>query len=211
MSVPKMSDVSLVYLPCRCAVNFDQGRQHGHWLAASICLCREQNGFFITARPHTRILYPKCQENPFTDLTQQRLNSLLPFRKVDKFTLVRICKRPDLSSLEPDYDYPPRTLTGSGSLLAGAPSVIRRTLEWVSSQLPRIEFNDLLPISVEIEKGAIICGNPSTPSLLVAEYTKAEGTYGIVPVNFLFLKTETIKLIAIAHSRGPSVICTKSS
>jgi hypothetical protein len=49
---------------------------------------------------------------------------------------------------------------------------------------------------MEIEKGAIICGNASTPSLLVTEYTKAEGTYGIVPVNFLFLQTETLDLIA---------------
>ena len=63
---------------------------------------------------------------------------------------------------------------------------------------------------MEIEKGAIICGNPSTPSLLVAEYTKAEGTYGIVPVNFLFLWTELIELTAIAHSRGQNVTCTNN-
>lgn len=94
--------------------------------------------------------------------------------------------------------------------MAGAPSVFRRTLEWVRSQLPRIEFNDLLPISMEIEKGAIICGNASTPSLLVAEYTKAEGTYGIVPVNFPSLQTETMKLIVVVHSRDPTVTCTNS-
>lgn len=62
-------------------------------------------------------------------------------------------------------------------------------LEWLRSQLPRIEFKDLLPISMEVEKGAIICGNASTPNLLVAEYKKAEGTYGVVPVNFRFLHT----------------------
>ena len=42
---------------------------------------------------------------------------------------------------------------------------------------------------MEVEKGAIICGNASTPNLLVAEYKKAEGTYGVVPVNFRFLHT----------------------
>jgi len=67
--------------------------------------------------------------------------------------------------------------------LAGAPSTFKKALEWIRSQLPRIEFKDLLPISMEVEKGAIICGNSSTPNLLVAEYRKAEGTYGVVPVN----------------------------
>lgn len=77
--------------------------------------------------------------------------------------------------------------------MAGAPSAFRKILEWLRSQLPRIEFKDLLPISMEVEKGAIICGNASTPNLLVAEYKKAEGTYGVVPVNFQFLQTEKPK------------------
>jgi hypothetical protein len=72
--------------------------------------------------------------------------------------------------------------------LAGTPSAFRNALEWIKSQLPRIEFKDLLPISIGVEKGTIICGNASTPNLLVAEYKKAEGTYGIVPVNFQFLQ-----------------------
>ena len=67
--------------------------------------------------------------------------------------------------------------------MTGAPSIFKKALEWARSQLPRIEFKDLLPISMEVEKGAIICGNSSTPNLLVAEYKKAEGTYGVVPVN----------------------------
>lgn len=91
---------------------------------------------------------------------------------------------PNLIFLEPDYEYPPKTPAGSASVLAGAPPAFRNALEWVRSQLPRIEFKDLLPISIEVEKGAIICGNSSTPNLLVAEYKKAEGTYGVVPVNF---------------------------
>ena len=66
--------------------------------------------------------------------------------------------------------------------------------------MPRIEFKDLLPISIEVEKGAIICGNSSTPNLLVTEYKKAEGTYGVVPVNFHSLQTEKPKLIILAHA-----------
>lgn len=42
---------------------------------------------------------------------------------------------------------------------------------------------DLLPISLEVVKGAFIIGNESTPTLLVAEYRRSEGTYGIVPVS----------------------------
>ena len=63
---------------------------------------------------------------------------------------------------------------------------------------------------MEVEKGTIICGNASTPNLLVAEYTKAEGTYGIIPVNFQFLQTEITKLIVFTHSRDPSVIFTNN-
>jgi len=95
--------------------------------------------------------------------------------------------------LETAYEYPPRTPAGSASLLAGAPSVFRNALEWLRSQLPRIEFKDLLPISMEVEKGVIMCGNASTPNLLVAEYKKAEGTYGVVPVNLQFPQTERIE------------------
>jgi hypothetical protein len=192
-------------------IDCDQGRQHGQWRAASIYQCRERNGFFTTALPHTTILYLKCQEGLFTDLTQRRPNSLRPLPEVSIFTQVRICKHPGLSLSEPDYDYPPRTQTGSASLLAGAPSFIKKTLEWIRSQLPQIDFKDLLPMSMEVEKGAIICGNASTPNLLVAEYTKAEGTYGILPVNFQFLPTEIMKLIIFTHSRDPSVTFINNS
>ena len=47
---------------------------------------------------------------------------------------------------------------------------------------------------MEVEKGVIMCGNASTPNLLVAEYKKAEGTYGVVPVNLQFLQTEGIEV-----------------
>lgn len=85
VSVLKMSVVSLVHRLSRYTVNCDQGRQHGHWLAASICLCKEQKCFFITAPPHMMILYLKCQESPFTDLIQRRLNSLRHLPKVNEF------------------------------------------------------------------------------------------------------------------------------
>jgi hypothetical protein len=53
-------------------------------------------------------------------------------------------------------------------------------LIWFKRQLPSLDPKDLLPIGIEATKGAIVCGNGSTPSLLVAEFSKAEGTFGIV-------------------------------
>ncbi|KAG1839020.1 hypothetical protein DFJ58DRAFT_813100 [Suillus subalutaceus] len=46
--------------------------------------------------------------------------------------------------------------------------------------MPYLDPNDILPIALELSKVAITCGNPSTPSLLVAECHRAEGTFGIV-------------------------------
>lgn len=196
-SALKSSVVSLVHsLPCWCAINCDpvQEKQHGHWLVVSTYPCKEQNGFSITAPLHTTISYPKCRESPSTDPPLRRLTVLRLPQKVNNISRYRICEHPNSGWVESAYDYPPRTPTASASLLAGAPSVFRNALEWLRSQLPRIEFKDLLPVSMEVEKGAIICGNASTPNLLVAEYKKAEGTYGVVPVAPQFLQPENPKL-----------------
>jgi hypothetical protein len=60
-------------------------------------------------------------------------------------------------------------------------------LAWIKRQTPYLDPNDILPIALELSKVAITCGNPSTPSLLVAECHRAEGTFGIVQVGlFIF-------------------------
>lgn len=46
--------------------------------------------------------------------------------------------------------------------------------------MPSLDPKDLLPCSLEVSKGAITIGNASTPNLLVAQFQRAEGTYGIV-------------------------------
>lgn len=38
-------------------------------------------------------------------------------------------------------------------------------------------FRRLLPIRIDCERGAFIFGNPETPSILVAEFSQASGTY----------------------------------
>ena len=54
-------------------------------------------------------------------------------------------------------------------------------------QLPNLDPKDLLPFGIEVIKGAIICGNSSTPNLLVAEFQRSEGTFGIVEVRYICL------------------------
>ena len=60
------------------------------------------------------------------------------------------------------------------------PRLIRNAYRWFKQQLPSIDPKDLLPIGIDANKGVILCGNGSTPSLLVAEFSRAEGTFGIV-------------------------------
>lgn len=64
---------------------------------------------------------------------------------------------------------------------------IRATFAWIKRQLPHFDPNDLLPFGIEVIKGAIICGNSSTPNLLVAEFTRTEGTFGVVKVCRIFM------------------------
>ncbi|KAH7888759.1 hypothetical protein F5I97DRAFT_2055646 [Phlebopus sp. FC_14] len=71
--------------------------------------------------------------------------------------------------------YPPSVLAK-----VKAPPIIHAALNWIKHQMPYLDPKDLLPISIEVSKLAIVCGNSSTPSLLVAECHEAEGTFGIV-------------------------------
>lgn len=62
------------------------------------------------------------------------------------------------------------------------PAFVKTSLAWFRQQLPSLDPKDMLPLGIDIQTGAIILGNPSTPNLLVAEFRNALGTYGIVPV-----------------------------
>ncbi|KIJ61338.1 hypothetical protein HYDPIDRAFT_177084 [Hydnomerulius pinastri MD-312] len=81
--------------------------------------------------------------------------------------------------------YPPSVLAN-----IKAPPVIHAALNWIKRQMPYLDPKDLLPISIEVFKLAIVCGNPSTPNLMVAECHRADGTFGIVRLlNFKFQNT----------------------
>lgn len=73
--------------------------------------------------------------------------------------------------------YPP-----SGLANIKPPPIIHAAINWIKRQMPYLDPKDLLPISIEVFKLAIVCGNPSTPSLMVAECHRADGTFGIVRV-----------------------------
>ena len=82
------------------------------------------------------------------------------------------------------------------------PAFVRTSLEWLRQQLPTLDPKDMLPLGIDIQTGAIILGNPSTPNLLIAEFRNASGTYGIVPVcrSFSFFH---IFLLMVRQSRSP--------
>jgi hypothetical protein len=62
-------------------------------------------------------------------------------------------------------------------------SIVQRALDRVRRQLPTLDAKDLLPLSIAITKAIIICGNASTPNLLVIDSKAADGVIGIVPVS----------------------------
>ncbi|KAL4073990.1 hypothetical protein J3A83DRAFT_4507268, partial [Scleroderma citrinum] len=74
--------------------------------------------------------------------------------------------------------YPPSSFTSMK-----APPIIHAALNWIKRQMPYIDSKDLLPISIAAFKCAIVCGNKSTPDLMVAECHRADGTFGIVPAR----------------------------
>ncbi|TFK25683.1 hypothetical protein FA15DRAFT_334222 [Coprinopsis marcescibilis] len=73
--------------------------------------------------------------------------------------------------------YPPTT-TGRTSLRV--PEIVRNAYRWVKNQLPNLDPKDLLPLGIDVTKGVIVLGNPSTPNLLVAEFQNAHGNFGVV-------------------------------
>ncbi len=78
---------------------------------------------------------------------------------------------------------PPFLARTFGSHSVFVPRFLSNSLAWIRNQLPSLDPKDLLPLGLEIIKGAVICGNATTESLLVSEFQRAEGTYGIVPVG----------------------------
>ncbi|KZS98640.1 hypothetical protein SISNIDRAFT_422603, partial [Sistotremastrum niveocremeum HHB9708] len=58
-------------------------------------------------------------------------------------------------------------------------NVIKNTASWFSNLLPTFELRDVLPVSADISKFAVTCGNPSTPCLLIGHAKHAQVIYGL--------------------------------
>ncbi|KAF8210348.1 hypothetical protein K438DRAFT_1959629 [Mycena galopus ATCC 62051] len=106
----------------------------------------------------------------------------------------------------------------STSVFAGSlrlPVAFQRAWHWVRLQLPTLDPKDLLPLGIEVTKGAIICGNPSTPNLLVAEFRSTEGMFGLVQSRskydlykqllHLTFQQAIVRYVQNEHYRGPMV------
>ncbi|KAI0058067.1 hypothetical protein BV25DRAFT_1994498 [Artomyces pyxidatus] len=83
------------------------------------------------------------------------------------------------AAVETDPQYPPPSQ--SRIIPVKTPDFLRAFIERLRKQLPNLDPKSLLPVSFEGVKGAIVCGNMSTPSVLVAEFSRAEGIFGTVP------------------------------
>jgi hypothetical protein len=79
--------------------------------------------------------------------------------------------------------YPPTSPHPTPARSLGVTLFIRKFLSWVRLQLPNLDPKGLFPAGLEITTGVITCGNLSTPSLLVAEFQSAQGTYEVVKVR----------------------------
>lgn len=62
------------------------------------------------------------------------------------------------------------------------PMFLRNFVHWLRGQLPDLDVKDLLPFSFEGLNGGIVCGNMATSNILVAEFSRADGMFGTVPV-----------------------------
>jgi hypothetical protein len=85
-------------------------------------------------------------------------------------------------------------------------TIIQRAIDYLRGQLPSLDPKDLLPLSVEIAKAVVICGNAATSNLLIIDAGKADGILGIVPV--CFLPSSTSIIADGKHSPGRSMTST---
>ncbi|KAJ6499231.1 hypothetical protein C8R45DRAFT_108777 [Mycena sanguinolenta] len=112
-----------------------------------------------------------CNRTAAYDAIVTQMGAKLPSRPGSRTTGHQSSQR---SNTAPGY---------SASVFAGSlrlPVAFQRAWQWVRRQLPTLDPKDLLPLGIEVTKGAIICGNPSTPNLLVAEFRRTAGMFGIV-------------------------------
>ncbi|KAF9033263.1 hypothetical protein BDZ89DRAFT_1063002 [Hymenopellis radicata] len=78
-----------------------------------------------------------------------------------------------------DFGTPLRPSYVLGAMRIKTPTALQDFFSWFKRQLPNLDPKELLPIGIDITKGVILCGNNSTPNLMVAEFENGNGTFGI--------------------------------
>ncbi|CAK5265757.1 unnamed protein product [Mycena citricolor] len=71
----------------------------------------------------------------------------------------------------------------SPSILAASlrlPVAIQRAWTWIRRQMPTLDVKDLLPLGIDVTKGAITCGNSSVENIMVVQFQRTEGMFGVV-------------------------------
>lgn len=71
-----------------------------------------------------------------------------------------------------------------GKYVLHLPRIVHSCFSWLKHQMPVLDAKDLLPLGIQVFKGAITCGNTSTPSLLATEFSVCQGTFGITRASW---------------------------
>lgn len=79
------------------------------------------------------------------------------------------------------------------------PATIQQVFTWFKQQMPVLDPKELLPLGIQVSKGVITCGNLSTPSLLVAEFSVCQGSFGITQARS---KYDLYKQVLALNFRG---------
>ncbi|EJD45633.1 hypothetical protein AURDEDRAFT_165486 [Auricularia subglabra TFB-10046 SS5] len=81
-----------------------------------------------------------------------------------------------VTSHETSVRSPPSRYVG---VLAKAGQITGALWRWFSIGLPTLDWMELLPVGLRVERGAIILGNSSAPSIIVARFSSANGTFDV--------------------------------
>lgn len=62
---------------------------------------------------------------------------------------------------------------------------VKKALDRLHALVPSLDLRDVLPVSFEAKTCAMVAGNDSTPSVLIAEVKTITGVYRVAPVSCL--------------------------
>ncbi|KAH8118988.1 hypothetical protein DFH11DRAFT_1696800 [Phellopilus nigrolimitatus] len=88
------------------------------------------------------------------------------------------------------------------------PSLFNSLADWMKRQLPDLNPRNLLPLSLDVVKGAITMGNHTTENLFMVEFAQAMGTYGNVQSRS---KLDFYKQLFRVSLRDAAISCVENN